>query len=86
MVFTAIPFLLAEDDPVAKKTTGPAAKMQSGQQTGKTQQVKDKKSGQAGAASAAENVTDELGTGETKASDPGENPLDKKNDNLLDLK
>ena len=85
LVFTVIPFLLAEDDPVAKKTTGPAANTQSGQQSGKTQQAKDKKPGQAGATSAAENVTEELGTGETKTSDLGENPLDKKNEDVLDV-
>ena len=83
LVFTAVPFLLAEDDPVAKKTKGPAANTQSGQRTGETQQAKGKKSGQSGATSAAEDVSGELGIGETKTFDPGENPLEKKNDDLL---
>ncbi len=80
MLFTAIPFFLADEEPVAGKATPPAAKVKSDQSQG----AGDKKQEQAGSNAAGENVSNALGIGETKASSLEENPLENKLDNLLD--
>ena len=84
LLFTAIPFFLADKEPVAGKTTAPAAQAQPVQSTGQTQGAGDKEQKQAGSNTAGENVSDALGIGETKASSLEENPLENKLDNLLD--
>ena len=82
LLFTAIPFFLADEEPVAGKATPPAAKVKSDQSAGQSQGAGDKE--QAGSNAAGENVSNALGIGETKASSLEENPLENKLDNLLD--
>ena len=84
VTFTAIPFLLAEDEPVAGTSTTPKAVSQpvspasssAGTATDKPEPVR--------ADTANNNVSDALGIGETKTSSSEENPLENKLDNLLD--
>ncbi len=84
LLFTAIPFFLADEEPVAGKAPAPAAKVKSDQSAGQSQGAGDKKQEQAGSNAAGENVSNALGIGETKASSLEENPLENKLDNLLD--
>lgn len=78
LVFTAIPFYLAGDEPAAKKSPASAASSKTSQQpaTGKEAQT--------GTANSRDDVMDKTGIGETKTFDADENPLEKKLDNLLD--
>lgn len=82
LLFTAIPFYMAGDETVAKKS--PAASTKTTPAPAKTKQQETDKQDQAGAAETGNAVIDKTGIGETKQFDENENPLDKKFDNLLD--
>ena len=82
LLFTAIPFYLAGDESVAKKS--PAASAKTTQGSAKTKPPETGKQGQAEAANPGNEAVDKMGIGETKTFDADENPLEKKLDNLLD--
>ncbi|MFP6604051.1 MAG: hypothetical protein VB862_16070 [Pirellulaceae bacterium] len=78
LVFTAIPFYLAGDEPAAKKSPASRASSKTSQQPATGKQA------QTGTANSRDDVMDKTGIGETKTFDADENPLEKKLDNLLD--
>ena len=82
LLFTAIPFYLAGDESVAKKSPAASAKTTSAPE--KNKQPETGKQDQAGATKTGNEVIDKTGIGETKQFDENENPLDKKLDGLLD--
>ena len=82
LLFTAIPFYLAGDEPVAKKS--PAASAKTTSAPDKTKQPESGRQGQTEATNPGNEAVDKMGIGETKTFDADENPLEKKLDNLLD--
>ena len=82
LIFTAIPFYMAGDESVAKKS--PAASAKTTPAPEKSNQSETGKQGQAEATDSGTEAVDNLGIGETKTFDTDENPLEKKLDNLLD--
>ena len=82
LLFTAIPFYLAGDESVAKKS--PAASAKTTPAPEKNKQKETGKQDQADAAKTGNEAVDKMGIGETKTFDADENPLEKKLDNLLD--
>ena len=84
LVFTAIPFFLAGDEPAAKKSPASAASSKTSQPPANTQQPDTGKQAQTVPANSRDDVMDKTGIRETKPFDPDENPLEKKLDNLLD--
>ena len=84
LVFTAIPFYLAGDEPAAKKSPASAASSKTSKPPANTQQPATGKQAQTVPANSRDDVMDKTGIRETKPFDPDENPLEKKLDNLLD--
>ncbi|MEC9096365.1 MAG: hypothetical protein VX776_07025 [Planctomycetota bacterium] len=86
LVFTAIPFFMAEKEPVAQKEVPPTAVVpenQATQQESVEQNSVEEESAEESAPT-GDDVLDNLGIGETKEAKPDENPLDDKFNDLLD--
>ncbi len=86
IVFTAIPFFMAEDQPPAQKEVTPVVaspEEQPAEQDVADQGAADQQPASEGGAT-GDPLLDNLGIGETKESDPEENPLDDKFNDLLD--
>lgn len=88
LVFTAIPFFMAEEQPVVQKEVTPAVAADT-QQEGESANDGNSEQTATSDATAEEGATgdavlDNLGIGETKAADPEENPLGDKFNDLLE--
>ncbi len=81
LIFTAIPFFMADDPPSAQPSITPAANRP------EPTEVNEPDSPSSATTADGENVLDKLEIGETKEADPDENPLDGQfNDLLKDIK
>jgi hypothetical protein len=81
LIFTAIPFFMAEDPPSALPPITPAANRPEPREADGSDQQPPATTAE------GENVLDKLEIGETKEADPDENPLDGQfNDLLKDIK